>query len=327
MRRATTLLSVCALALCAMSAPPAVAVGPDVTLAFAGDVHFARQMARQARPGGLSTVSTLLASADIAMVNLETSIGTHGKPLAKLYTFQANPSVLDVLAAEGVDVVTQANNHSVDYGRRGLRDAVAAKASSPVAIVGLGATLADAIAPHVATVNGTTVAIFGVDAFRALPAWRASGTKAGVAVWKWNQAAIRAAISEWNTRADVVVVYVHWGEEYDSCPRPQQRRIANQLIASGADVIVGAHPHVLQGVGYKRGALVAYSVGNFAWYGHAGTPSAVLRVSITDGRVSGYSMTPATWDRAGLPHRATGATARLVRRTIASRNRCDDLRG
>ena len=137
-----------------------------VTLAFAGDVHFARQLSARAKPGGLASVSTLLADADISMVNLETSIGTHGKPLAKLYTFQARPVVLDRLADAGVDIVTQANNHSVDYGRAGLRDAVAAKSMSRLHVVGLGATLQDAIAPYVTTVNGTTIAFFGISISR-----------------------------------------------------------------------------------------------------------------------------------------------------------------
>lgn len=306
---------------------PARGDAAEVTLAFAGDVHFARQLSARAKPGGLVGVTRLMGSADVAMVNLETSIGTHGRPLAKLYTFQAPPSVLGALADAGVDVVTQANNHSVDYGRAGLRDAVVAKATSRVKIVGLGATLPEAIAPYVTTVNGTTIAFFGVDAFRPLPAWRGSSSKAGVAVWKWNRSAILAAIADWDTRADVVVVYVHWGEEYDTCPRPVQRRIANNLITAGADVIVGAHPHVLQGVGFKRGALVAYSLGNFVWYGHAGTPSAVLNVKISGGKVTGYSMTPVMWDGTGQPRRVTGTRATSVRRTIAARNRCDDLRG
>ena len=315
--------SIAALLLC----QPAHAVTPDVTLAFAGDVHFARQVAAQNKVGGLKTIPGLMAGADITMVNLETSIGTHGKPLAKLYTFQAPPTVLRTLSRAGIDLVTQANNHSVDYGRIGLADTVAAQAVSPIPMVGIGATLADALTPYSATVNGTSIAIFGVDAFRPLPAWRASDTSAGVAVWKYNRAAILAAVHDWATRTDVVVVYVHWGEEYDTCPRVSQKQVANALINAGADVLVGAHPHVLQGVGYKKGALVAYSVGNFVWYGHAGTPSAVLRVNITAGKVSGYSMTPVTWDKKGVPHKATGATALKVRRTIASRKKCDDLRG
>jgi poly-gamma-glutamate synthesis protein (capsule biosynthesis protein) len=124
----------------------------------------------------------------------------------------------------------------------------------------------------------------------------------------------------------LVVAYVHWGVEYDTCPRASQKQIADDLIAAGAQVIVGAHPHVLQGVGYKSGALVDYSLGNFAWYGHAGTPSIVLRISVKDGHVLGFSTTPVMWDKRGLPHEVTGTKATKVAQVLAKRSRCDDLK-
>ena len=325
--RLIALGSSAAIALAVVSAPLNTARAADdvVTLAFAGDIHFENQLAVQGKSGGLRTVPALLADADLAMVNLETSIGTHGRPQAKRYTFRAPPRVLNTLAEVGVDVVTQANNHSVDYGRAALADAVAAKHASPVAIVGLGATLADAVAAHRVTIKGMNFSIFGVDAFRPLEAWRAGTNKAGVSVWKWNRTDILAAVRAAADVGDVVVVYVHWGEEYDTCPRASQKSIANQLIAAGAKIIVGAHPHVLQGVGYKSGALVDYSIGNFAWYGHAGTPTAVLRVQVVSGQVASYEMVPVMWNSKGLPSEVTGKRAAKVRSVIAKRNKCDDL--
>lgn len=99
-----------------------------VTLAFGGDVNFERRSVAQGFPGGFSTLPELLGGADIAMINLETAITTRGTPERKMYQFRTHPRVLESLYKSGVDVVSMANNHSIDFGREvGLADTLRAK--------------------------------------------------------------------------------------------------------------------------------------------------------------------------------------------------------
>ena len=139
-----------------------------VTLAFAGDIHFEGQLrARLEDPAtALAPIATRLRAADLTVVNLETSIGTSGTPEPKRYIFQAPPSALTALATAGVDIVTMANNHGLDFGAAGLTDTLAAAAASERAtprldVIGIGADAARAFAPAVVDVRGTRVAVIG----------------------------------------------------------------------------------------------------------------------------------------------------------------------
>ena len=140
-----------------------------VTIALAGDVHFEGPLRhRLADPTqALAALAPMLAEADLAMINLETSIGTNGTPEPKKrWLFQAPPSALTALAAAGVDVVTMANNHAKDFGDVGLAESLAAAADAeasdpPLSVVGVGADITEAFAPAIREVRGTTVAFIG----------------------------------------------------------------------------------------------------------------------------------------------------------------------
>jgi len=107
-----------------------------VTLAFGGDVNLERRSVAQGFPGGFSTLPDLLGGADIAMINLETAITTRGTPEKKMYQFRTHPRVLESLYKSGVDVVSMANNHSIDFGREvGLADTLRARAKSELAVI------------------------------------------------------------------------------------------------------------------------------------------------------------------------------------------------
>src|ERR687892_381550 len=171
---------------------PTAEPGP-ITLAFAGDVHFENQLRpRLDDPAtALAPIAQQLSAADLTVVNLETSIGTSGVREPKRFTFQAPPEALRTLAHAGVDVVTMANNHAMDYGVGGLADTLAAataaaSADPPLSVVGVGADADDAFAAAVKDVGGTRVAVIGAS--------RADGPTADpTAQWGANQDTARIA--------------------------------------------------------------------------------------------------------------------------------------
>lgn len=303
--------------------PATEAPGPPsrpITLAFAGDVHFQLQVAAllEGRRSSLGPAARALASADVAMVNLESAITERGVPDPKeledawdRYWFRAPASALDFLARSGVDVVSVANNHGADYGPVGLRDTLRAKEGGPLAVVGVGRDRRDAFTPHELTVKGVDIAVLAADASPregAGSVWSAGPDTPGLAAAHQPRPAhllraVRAADSD----ADVVVVYLHWGEELRRCPTSGQRSLATALVDAGADVVVGSHAHVLLGAGRLRGGYVSYGLGNFIWY-HTGQPdTGVLRLRIEDGEVVSDELVPARIGTWGEPWPVTGA--------------------
>ena len=141
------------------SSPPAV-----ISIAFGGDVHFEGVLGARlaADPDtALGPVASVLSSADLAMVNLETAITTRGTPESKSFTFRAPPAAFQALRAAGVDVTTMANNHGMDFGLVGLQDSVAAIKASRFPVVGIGLDDEQAYAPYYTTVKGVRVAFVG----------------------------------------------------------------------------------------------------------------------------------------------------------------------
>ena len=276
---------------------PAPQDARTIRLAFGGDVHF-EGVSRSAVTRGLPTVRRMLGTADIAMVNLETAVTTRGTPAPKQFVFRAPPAALSVLRDAGVDVVTLANNHGMDYGRTGLSDTLRAATAAGLPLVGAGLNEAAAFAPWTTTVRGLRVSVLGatdvLDTF-AQRDWPAGPSTSGLASAK-DPTALLAAVRSASTRSDVVVVYVHWGKEMVTCPSDRQRDLARQLAAAGADVVVGSHAHVLQPAGRVDGAYVHYGLGNYVFY--ARTPqtrsTGVLTVDVGVHGVQRARWTPAT---------------------------------
>ncbi|MGZ8744269.1 MAG: CapA family protein [Nocardioides sp.] len=291
-----------------------------VTLAFAGDMHFQLHLAALLEDGspGLGPMSSVLSNADVAMVNLESAITERGTPEAKeieapdqRYWFRAPATALDFLADSGVDVVTMGNNHGADYGPVGLRDTLRAAARGPVAVVGVGRNRKDAFAPHRVTVGETDLAFLAADASPregSSNVWEAGPSTPGVAAARSGQPRVLLdAVRQASRDADVVVVYLHWGAEGESCPTPMQRTAAQALAAAGADVVVGSHAHVLLGSGWLGDTYVNYGLGNFLWYHNSQTDTGVLELRIKDGEVVSDAWRPAEIQVWGTPMPVFGA--------------------
>ncbi|WP_166354771.1 CapA family protein [Phytoactinopolyspora limicola] len=307
------------------TAPPEEQPDPAgvVTLAFAGDIHFEDQLrARLDDPDtALGPLADKLSAADLAVVNLESAVGTTGTPEPKRFTFQAPPVAFDALAAAGVDVVTMANNHAMDFGPDGFAETLAAASArrDQLSVVGIGVDQDEAFAPALHDVDGTRVAVLGAstpDDPTADPTdhWAATADDPGIAV-ALDPAPLLDAVTTARDDADVVVVYMHWGVQGESCPSQSQQQLAGELAAAGADVVVGSHAHRLQGAGLVDDGYVAYGLGNAVWYRQGSAEASatgVLTVTVNDGEVVDEQWAPATIGADGVPEFADGDDAQQM---------------
>jgi poly-gamma-glutamate capsule biosynthesis protein CapA/YwtB (metallophosphatase superfamily) len=283
----------------------------SATIAFVGDIHFERHLKDLLRPGRMDGLKEIWGDADLVMANLETAITNVGVRQKKVFTFKAPPRSLDAMKAAGIDVVSLANNHSLDFGAQGLNDTLDAFSKSSLIPVGIGATRAAALAPYRVDLpdstrmyGATPVSIFAVATSEMLGGlrWAAQGKSAGIVVWESHRTALLNAIKAEAAEERVVIVYAHWGREKESCPTSTQRRVAAELEAAGARIIVGAHPHVLQGAGVSsQGAFIAYSLGNFIWYHGRSGQTGALTVRLRDRKVVSAEFAPARIGSSGAP--------------------------
>jgi len=238
---------------------------PPIVLGFAGDTSFTHDL--HARDP-LGDITAEVSAADLMFVNLETTVAEAdvGTRVDKTYTFKSPPESVHLLVDAGIDAVQLANNHTLDFRRPAILRTLELLDDSAVVNAGAGADPEAAYAPAYLDVNGWTI---GLVALSRVPCdWSASGenTRPEVA-WTCDPFVVEgiAAVQEAELNADLVIVMVHWGIELDHCPQAYQRDLADTWVRVGADLIIGGHPHVLQGVERLGDAWLVNSTGNFAF--------------------------------------------------------------
>jgi poly-gamma-glutamate capsule biosynthesis protein CapA/YwtB (metallophosphatase superfamily) len=243
-----------------------------VTLSFVGDVIFAGHVQERLEQQGYDypykPVQAYL-DADIQVANMETPVTTIGTQQFKEYTYQSTPKALPAFRSAGFDVVTLANNHSMDYGVAGLLDTMQNLTNNGIKYTGAGRTADEAYAPVVVKRKGVKVAFVGLSHVVPNASWKAQNKSTtnpngvtGVAHLYDMQAALNA-VKRAKQVADIVIVMPHWGVERVMTPNATQTEMAHALIDAGADLIVGSHPHVAQAIEQYKGKWIAYSLGNF----------------------------------------------------------------
>lgn len=253
--------------------PPPAPRARSVTIAGTGDVLVHRRVesvvrARQSDGGFrwmLAAMTERMPESDVAFVNLESPLSEAFHPPAN-----ADPPVLGAptsygrdLAAAGFDVVSLANNHSYDQAGDGLAITLDAVRDAGMAPTGAGRGEEEALRPAVVTRDGVRVA------FIASTERINNGSapnRAGMRVFQYSPETLRSAITAARRAADLVVLSIHWSHDFVLAPTPAQRRLAQQWVDQGVDVILGTGPHLLQRVERLRSprgeAVVAYSLGN-----------------------------------------------------------------
>lgn len=265
-----------------------------LTLAAVGDVNLGNRVAAAMAAYGVRypwrSVAPVLRTADLAIANLECAVSTRGSPVpGKLYTFRGRPAALRAAARfAGIDVVSVANNHSLDFGRTAFSDTLRYARAFAVAPVGGGSSLRAARRGAIRGAGGIRVAFLGFSDVRPL-GFDAGVSRSGTA--PAFPSTIAESVRAARTRADVVIVYFHWGIERATRPSARQRSLAGVAFHAGAHVVLGAHPHVLQPIERTRPRkLVAWSLGNFVFGAHSpGTRNTgILRLRLGSSGVLGY---------------------------------------
>lgn len=243
-------------------------------------------------------VRELLSSADITCGNLECAVGTTGTPIpGKTWTFRAEPATLQGLADSGLDVVSLANNHTLDFGEECLLETVDLVRAAGLGTIGAGADEAAAREPFIREVNGVKVGILATAVTVPTPDWAAKPDKPGIAVdYPGWFPGIVASIQDLSQRVDVVVVYVHWGDERTPAPVQWIERVHTAMRDAGAHAIIGSHPHVLHGVRYDGSTVTAYSLGNFVFSTNPEYPDcqigAILNLTVSKGKIEAVELVP-----------------------------------
>lgn len=254
-----------------------------ITIVAVGDVNFGDGVAPYLSRMGVNwpweDVSRTLSSADIAFLNLECAISSRGSPVAgKEFTFRGPVDSVKGLEKAGVDVVSLANNHSKDFGKDALLDTMRLLAASQVAWCGAGSNSKEAYCPAVLEIRGSTVAFLAFTSI--VPAgWPATDEEPGCAI-TWNRQKVLETIKRAKKNHDFVIVSYHWGVELATSPSGDQVSLAKLSIDSGADLVLGHHPHVVQGFQLYKNRLIAYSLGNFIFYPPREISSKTLLLSV-----------------------------------------------
>jgi Bacterial capsule synthesis protein PGA_cap len=291
------------------TAPMVHSSRPDsrpITIAITGDLMLARSLTPQmlATQGGFPFAQTgdYLRSFDLTVGNLECVVSTLGLPIpGKQFTFEASPIGFERLQNAGFDVVSVANNHSGDYGQLAFIDMVYHLPGHGITPLGGGADLALAHAPVIRTVHTTTVGFLAYCEI-APNSFAATATTPGHA-WL-DPTLMRADIAALRSRVDFIIVFTHWGIEYQTLADADQQAMAHLAIDAGADLVVGAHPHVRQPSELYLGKPIIYSLGNFVFDempGYEESRGNVLELTLQGTHLLDWKLRGALIDGSGQP--------------------------
>lgn len=285
------------------------AASDSMTILFSGDVLLSDHVLNAySRAGGISGVLdggylNAIQSADYFVVNEEFPFSSRGTQAAdKQYTFRLAPEKVSMFQEMGIDAVTLANNHALDYGTDALLDTCEVLDGAGILHTGAGKDLNAAKQPVVFEKNGQRVALIG--ATRVIPeaGWAAANGHPGMlSSYEVSVEPLLAQIAECHAQGEKVVVLIHWGIERDEMPQEYQRALAKRYIDAGADLVIGSHPHVLQGIEYYKGKPIFYSLGNFVF------GSSIPKTMLVQAEFSGDSL-----DLKLIPGNSSGGYTRTL---------------
>jgi poly-gamma-glutamate synthesis protein (capsule biosynthesis protein) len=277
-----------------------------VSIAFVGDILLDELPGRLIKKGidPFKPFSSIINSADIRVGNLECVVATRGSAEPdKPYTFRAHPRTLKVLKRH-FDAVSLANNHSGDFGPAAFSEMLTHLERSGIAYFGGGNNLAEAHAPLLIERKGLRIALLGYNEFFPR-SFEADHDKPGIAWSEDEQVRLDIANARSQHRADIVIPVMHWGWEHEPRASARQNELARLMIDSGADAVVGGHPHVTQNIEFYQGKPIIYSLGNFLFDGFTARDNNtgwLLRLELDHQGVRRWRTFVAHIDGKGVPH-------------------------
>lgn len=272
----------------------------DITLSFVGDVSLAdnwdimpKYDERKIGIYGVldEEVLSIMNNADIMVANNEFTLSNRGTRLNKAYTFKGDPKRASIYKEMGVDLVSLANNHIYDYGHDAFIDTLNTLKSQDIAFVGAGNNIEEAKKPYYYIINGYKIAFLNATrAEKNIITPEATLNKEGV-FRCYDPSLFIEEIQKAKQESDYVVALIHWGKEQSHTLEQVQIDTGKKYIDAGADVLVGSHAHVLQGMEIYNGKLIAYNLGDFLFNDWT-TETGILNVNIAnDGKLS-YKFIP-----------------------------------
>ena len=289
----------------------AQALPQTVRLLFAGDLMLDDGPGKVIAEGRdpLALFDAQLKNADFRIGNLEVPVATVGNAMdSKIFSFRAHPRVMGVLKGR-FDALALSNNHSGDYGKEAFLETMRHVDAAGIARFGGGHNLAEAHAPLWIHKHGLKIAVLGYNEFKPR-SFEAGADTPGIA-WSEDSQVIADLRAARQAGADLVIPFMHWGWERERQPTQRQRQLARLMIDHGADVVVGGHPHVTQGVDTYKGKLIVYSLGNFVFDSFENVPGGqtgwLLRLTLDKHGLVAWDTLTAQMDLEGIPHPQPGS--------------------
>lgn len=263
-----------------------------VSLSVVGDIYLSPMMEQNYRQSGISGVispkiQSIFQSVDIAVGDHEYVCGDldeNQKVDYQQYTFLCPTAREEMILKDfSFEVMTLANNHMMDYGWEGLCSTMAEVKRQGIAVIGGGNNLDEALKPYTAQVNGKKIAI--LSATRVVPQldWYAGDTPGLMTTYEQTDRyeLLKQEITRLKTQEnyDIVIMYVHWGNDSDKTILNSQRTLGHGYIDAGADMVIGNHTHVLQGMEFYQGKMIVYGLSNFL-FGSYHSDTMVLTLEI-----------------------------------------------
>ena len=239
---------------------------------------------------------------DLTVINMECVVSDLGRPEPRAFNFRCDKAALPSALEAGIDVASQANNHSLDFGREALVDSVANLRAAGILPVGAGSDYEEAYSPALIEIRGWKIAVLGFGGVLLSRSWLATEDRPGMASGD-DRADMVAAVERAADIADLVIVTIHWGRELDTQPRPDDIAHAEAMVAAGADIIFGHHQHRVGPLGEIDGKIVAWGLGHIVWrrINPVSAQTTVAKVVVHPDGTMGACLMPAEIVRHGHP--------------------------
>lgn len=256
--------------------------------------------------------------ADVFYLNHEYCVSERGEALeGKLYTFRAKPERMALLDEMGTDLVSLANNHVYDYGEEALLDTLDYLDEAKLPYVGGGRNKEEADRPIYFIVNGIKIGFVAATNAEIVYYTPAATEDSPGVLEAYDTAEYNQIIEEAAKECDYLIAYIHWGPEDTNQYAEYQTEQGKEFLASGADIVVGGHPHVLQGIEYVDGNPIIYSMGDF-WFNDETKYTGLLKLDITIDGLEEMSFVPCL---------QTGYTTQYLKEASEQREFYDFLQG